>query len=1106
MSDEALRIYEQAQRNQHNRNEARRIRTRVNEARKSPQVAGTRWPFELLQNAVDAGPRPGCDTVTVALRLKGRTLAFEHDGAPFNSQELAALLSGGSSKEFESEETTGRFGTGFLVTHVLAQKTSLDGLLAIGSGFERFQLILDRAGDEEAILSNIYACNDAIRAAVPVLSVDGAPSATFEYVLDSDDPLELGLESLRDALPYLYGTQFTLGRTCIQARNGDIEEWNPGYVTTDEFPGGIVYFRDIRISTGNDSLSKELRILRVVTGAASHAAALVLLRKEGKRWSVIVPGPGRPRIYREYPLRESGFLPINFVLDGKFDPDQERSRLLMSEEDKRLVHEALNAAALAVVKGIGEEWLHSHLLACASDPKSAFLPHNEQERKWWTAQLALFATQLATKSIVETGKGLMPAAPRSGEYTDFVVPRLSATSRGDQTSVERMWPLVVATENLLPPVLGVAADWTRTAQGWSDLGVKLDLITLESLAESVRPKEPLLAAIKVEGDKRHWLALFIDVVGECLKVSGAQSGNVLNGLVPDQAGGLASPDALMRDAAVTNELKDVCEAMGFNVRASLLDSGLLDLAESLNLKYLVPTLAEAVSQTASERDIIERCLRHVEVNLPKDGDYGASNEVYLHGSIRLLDNLSRSLGRAAESLAKRLPFVATDNAIVSWSRDRMMMAPVRNWPDSAQRFWTAYPPDRVLIDAYAGVAELGIPNVAASLESWGIAYAEPITETTPTELKERRLAAITRDRSQSDGVTVSGHQFSQIALLHPELINRCSVGVNEARALLGLVLCHVAPNDACWVETREVVGKKAGREVSLSVRGALWLADLNYRAWVPVQDPDGKSNQMTASAATLQPLLDPSWLEHNDAAVTLLSKWFGFDELELRLLGTAPDSEKRKALRDGLARLVECAGSDLSVYEALARDIETRRNRARDIARYRKLGFSIQDAIKDALEARDLKVTLIDRGYDFDVVPETDHVLIQACGRVEIGPYLLEVKATTTGQARMTPTQAATARSEAARYVLCVVDLSGVAEDRLDGKWTAADAEPIALIITDIGAKVRETCEHIDRARESEIAIRNDQALRYEVPAKVWRSGVSITEWVEQIWQSLKSN
>src|SRR5262245_47825279 len=132
MSDQAFEVYERALKEQHSRNEARRIRTRVNEARRSPHTAGIRWPFELLQNALDAGPRSGSTAVTIALRHQDHAVVFEHDGAPFTSLELAALLSGGSSKEFESEDTTGRFGTGFLVTHVLAERTHLEGLLAIG--------------------------------------------------------------------------------------------------------------------------------------------------------------------------------------------------------------------------------------------------------------------------------------------------------------------------------------------------------------------------------------------------------------------------------------------------------------------------------------------------------------------------------------------------------------------------------------------------------------------------------------------------------------------------------------------------------------------------------------------------------------------------------------------------------------------------------------------------------------------------------------------------------------------------------------------------------------------------------------------------------------
>ena len=40
------------------------------------------------------------------------------------------------------------------------------------------------------------------------------------------------------------------------------------------------------------------------------------------------------------------------------------------------------------------------------------------------------------------------------------------------------------------------------------------------------------------------------------------------------------------------------------------------------------------------------------------------------------------------------------------------------------------------------------------------------------------------------------------------------------------------------------------------VRGALWLADLQNRAWVPVPDETGKAQKMGRKKATLQHLLD----------------------------------------------------------------------------------------------------------------------------------------------------------------------------------------------------------------------------------------------------------
>jgi hypothetical protein len=86
MSDQALTAYREAREDQLVRNEARHIRSRINDARGSRHDAGIRWPFELLQNALDAGPRPGRDRVEVHLRQDGGKFVFEHDGAFFTPE------------------------------------------------------------------------------------------------------------------------------------------------------------------------------------------------------------------------------------------------------------------------------------------------------------------------------------------------------------------------------------------------------------------------------------------------------------------------------------------------------------------------------------------------------------------------------------------------------------------------------------------------------------------------------------------------------------------------------------------------------------------------------------------------------------------------------------------------------------------------------------------------------------------------------------------------------------------------------------------------------------------------------------------------------------
>ncbi len=137
---------------------------------------------------------------------------------------MAALLSGGSSKEFDSEETTGRFGTGFLVTHALSTRVDVDGVLITQEGYENFHIELVRDGDEDSIVKNIEQANEALENAMSVSADDIAdkPTASFVYHDVNGEVAQRGLRRLEQALPYLYATCNKLGGVRIGQLKGEL--------------------------------------------------------------------------------------------------------------------------------------------------------------------------------------------------------------------------------------------------------------------------------------------------------------------------------------------------------------------------------------------------------------------------------------------------------------------------------------------------------------------------------------------------------------------------------------------------------------------------------------------------------------------------------------------------------------------------------------------------------------------------------------------------------------------------------------------------------------------------------------------------------------------
>jgi|GEM_PF-5658778 len=127
-------------------NNAKTIRDHLKELDNNPKNHQRRWFWELLQNAKDSALEN--QSIKIKLELNGNILKFSHDGRPFKIQELIHIIFHGSTKD-QLEGKTGKFGTGFMTTHLLSKVIDIEGKLEDGR-YINFRL--DRSSKDVKIL------------------------------------------------------------------------------------------------------------------------------------------------------------------------------------------------------------------------------------------------------------------------------------------------------------------------------------------------------------------------------------------------------------------------------------------------------------------------------------------------------------------------------------------------------------------------------------------------------------------------------------------------------------------------------------------------------------------------------------------------------------------------------------------------------------------------------------------------------------------------------------------------------------------------------------------------------------------------------------------
>lgn len=175
-----------------------------------------RWIWELIQNAkdvnIDGKVRVRIDA---DLEYPDAHVTFSHSGGPFTTENIRFLIEQVSSKERTTDgsgrpKTTGRFGTGFLTTHLLSETVVVNGVVQEeGLTPRKFELSLDRSGNEANIIASVEAAKQSMDDLddLPTYKkyVEGAFNTSFRYEITDKTGKKVataGLEDLGLCLPY----------------------------------------------------------------------------------------------------------------------------------------------------------------------------------------------------------------------------------------------------------------------------------------------------------------------------------------------------------------------------------------------------------------------------------------------------------------------------------------------------------------------------------------------------------------------------------------------------------------------------------------------------------------------------------------------------------------------------------------------------------------------------------------------------------------------------------------------------------------------------------------------------------------------------------------
>lgn len=1122
-----------------------------------------RWIWELTQNAVDTIQKGDIEKVDIKITFQKDKIIYQHNGGVFDTQELSAIIMGGTTKIFlKKKEYIGRFGSGFLVSHILSKNVEVNGIVfseRLKKNCE-FKFLLEREGDINEIYDNINKCYEQLNSQSQVYDNDSSISgAKYIYSLKSESDLEeiinKSLESFKTYIPYVLSFTPKINSITIKQNSKEIT-WK--LKNRREIIGFNAEFSE-ETNYKIDLIKIESRIKKRKKPIFSHIILISINTENQNNIELAIPvnvnrnnikieklNNNVSKIFRNFPLiGRTEKIPVPFIINSSFEPTPDRDTIFLQGESKKVEsNKMLLSETFEIIPDLieclrdkGFENIH-HLCNYKQVPLDYY---DNDVVNFWNNQLCNLIISLTDCNIIKIN---------NEEYTNLSeiefkipIPYIKVEdlnlNQYDFTTQEYHTFMNLVKSFYSIPSEDVIESWFKILRNWITLleitGYEVNkdslyemLLSLENLAstlESYNDIEELLLDYAKEYQSEeefisNWLVKFYPLLINY--DTSNESIGILNlrRIIIDQNGCFRKSNQLNIDRDIPDTLKDISKSIEYDVRDSLLNN----IIYTLHNDYF----DNLISSELTDLDIVNELI-YKYLGFEANTNLEDIDETCVTENINLLCWLiftnKKILKENFNEIMPKYPFFNKKNQIVYWSKEGQPILIGLVDFNEVEEYLPLLTQKRIISERYKEVIndDEKYEFIIKYLEKNRIVYDGIITKKKDFTIKSDNLLYYLENPyeledddldDENDGVN---HKIEKVSVSIIPFLDKMTRGLRNdlerAKKFFEFIMDYVIEVDRNWQNSVDV---ECNCGKTHKIYATDWLRILKTHTWIRMfDDKQEEEVNYNADENGLRKLLGDKKINEyiNDEVKAEFLKHFRFDLISMTIERYSEGS-KQKAW-ELKKRFEKCVDSEaklqlinvISDYneeetETLNEFIEKHKKYKEMGRKNQRLGIKLEEALRE-LFTKDFEVEINFKGYDFSAFLKGDIESGDICEFEIIEKnkkwlFYVEVKSTRIDAVKLSHAQAIKSIEEIENYIICIIDIKDVQDDFKDEEIDLTKFKNI-YIIENFGELIKNIDVKKIIPELENIEVIFSEKINYLIKRNFWIGKLRLNEWIDNL-------